>query len=73
MTHRRKPTDQGSYEQQQRKEKQATGTATKATNTQLRTTGERQRIPKGRRNHTKTVYNIILYNNHNCMATFDYA
>ena len=54
MTHRWKPTDKGSYEQQQRKEIQATGTTTKATNTQLRTTGKRQRIPKGMRNHTKT-------------------
>ena len=39
MTHRRKPTDKGSYEQLQRKEIQATGTTSKATNTQLRKTG----------------------------------
>ena len=50
-----KPTDSRSYEQQQRKEIQATATTTKATNTQLRTTDKRQRIPKGMRNHTKTV------------------
>ena len=54
MTHRRKPIDKGSYEQQQRTEIQATGTTTKATNTQLITTGKIQPIPKGRRNHTKT-------------------
>ena len=49
-----KPSDKRSYEQQQRKEIQTTGTTTKATNTQLRTTGKRQRIPKGMRNNTKT-------------------
>ena len=32
---------------------QARGTTTKATNTQLMTTGKRQQIQKGRRNHTK--------------------
>ena len=46
--------DKRSYEQQQRKEIQATGTTTKATNTQSRTTGIRQQTPKGMRNHTKT-------------------
>ena len=52
-THKwRKPTDKRSYEHQQRKEIQATVTTTRATNTQLRTTGKIQRIPKGIRNHT---------------------
>ena len=49
-----------SYEQQQRKEIQATGTTTIATNTQLRRTGKRQQIPKGRRNHIKTGWCCIL-------------
>ena len=48
MPHRRKPTDKGSHEQQQRKEIQATGTTAKSK------TGKRQRIPKGMRNHTNT-------------------
>ena len=43
-----KMTDKGNHEQQQRKETQATRTSTKAINTQLRTTGKRQRILKER-------------------------